>query len=426
ATADAPWTAAPVAADGALAQPEPAAQPAAQPAQQQRQVPQAYPPIQPAAYPQTTAAGGYGTQPAYTPASMPTAQHYASPYTPGYGAAAPGYPAASAGYPSASAGYPSMTQAYAPAPPTVPSVFPPPPQPVNPSSIPSGSTPPPRREEGAWNDPPMLNKPSKRPPQSIPKPAAIVSPFPHGRATPPPASIAPFSAARSPVPQAMNAAPAPPPPRGGFVPSTKPAPPPPAASMPFPAAQHMPAQPQAQTFQPPVLQQQQQQPGFIPPAMGTVAGGPAAVPQSSRGQVVSPGATQPARIATPAKPATPKPTSKYPAGDRSHLPAEWKPVVLSLTQHLSRAKQFAAPAQKRMVDDSERRLNLLFDLMNCDEVKKKEQLAPVFQALVGELDARRFPAALHHQAELMTINSDLTTNLVGIKHLINVLKTLPM
>ncbi|KAJ1953043.1 protein transport protein S31, partial [Linderina pennispora] len=129
---------------------------------------------------------------------------------------------------------------------------------------------------------------------------------------------------------------------------------------------------------------------------------------------------------TPAKPATPKPTAKYPAGDRSHLPAEWKPVVAALDPHIARAKQFAAPAQKRMVDDAERRLNQLFDLMNCDEVNKKEQLAPVFQALVRELDARRFPAALHHQAELMTINSELTTNLVGIKHLINVLKTLPI
>ncbi|KAJ1950310.1 protein transport protein S31, partial [Linderina pennispora] len=258
ATADAPWTAAPVAADGAQVQPEvqPTAQPAAQPAQQQqqRQVSQAYPSTQSSAYPPTSAAGGYGSQPGYAPATMPTAQHYSAPYTPGYGAPAPGYPVTSSAYPAASAGYPSMTQAYAPTAPTMPSVFPPPPQPVNPSSIPSGSTPPPRREEGAWNDPPMVSKSNKRTPQGIPKPAAIVSPFPQGRATPPPASIAPFNAARSPVPQASGVAQAPPPPRGGFVPTSKPAPPPPAASVPFPAAQHVPPQPQAQPFQQPMQQ----------------------------------------------------------------------------------------------------------------------------------------------------------------------------
>ncbi|KAJ2330318.1 protein transport protein S31, partial [Coemansia sp. RSA 2681] len=116
----------------------------------------------------------------------------------------------------------------------------------------------------------------------------------------------------------------------------------------------------------------------------------------------------------------------YPAGDRSHLPDAWKPAVSGLTAHLSRAKQFAAPGQKRMVEDAERRLNALFDLMNCDDVKMKDRLVPVFDQLVQAINSRHFPTALTLQAEIMALNPDITTNVVGVKHLVNVLKTLPM
>ncbi|KAJ1962794.1 protein transport protein S31 [Dipsacomyces acuminosporus] len=452
--ADIPWDSAPVAADGA-ANSQAAAQ-VQQPVQQQAT---GYPqtraaPISPLAasgYPAAASAGGYpaiSPAAAYPPTSMPTAQHY-----PSQGQAYPGYPAAVPAY-SAAPAYPSMSQGY-PQAQAVPSMFPPPPQPVNPASIPSGATPPPPQRKDGWNDAPMISKATKRPSQLAPKPAAIVSPFPQSTGTPPPAAVAPFAGARSPVHHGMPpAAGAPPPPRGGFVPASKaagpPPPPPTAASMPFPTAQHAPhhhqqqqqqpqpfQQPVQQPFQQPFQQQvqqqvqqpfqaqpQQQHPGFAPSANPPAP--VAAAPQASRGQVVAANPAAPVRTATPAKPATPKPATKYPAGDRSHLPAEWKPIVSSLSAHLARAKQFAAPAQKRMVDDSERRLNALFDLMNCDEVGKKEQLAPVFQSLVQAIDNRQFPAALHHQAELMTLNSDITTNLVGVKHLINVLKTLPM
>ncbi|KAJ1846682.1 protein transport protein S31, partial [Coemansia sp. RSA 2708] len=93
---------------------------------------------------------------------------------------------------------------------------------------------------------------------------------------------------------------------------------------------------------------------------------------------------------------------------------------------VEQAKKFAAPAQKRMVDDADRRLAQLFDLMNCDEVKMKDKLKPLFDQLVASLGARQYPAALQCQAELMATSSDITSCLVGVKHLINVLKTLPM
>ncbi|KAJ1739647.1 protein transport protein S31 [Coemansia sp. RSA 990] len=429
--AETPWSPAPVQAEGFSQQQQP-----------QQQQPQPQPQQQPQQQLQQQPYGGYPS--GYPATSMPAAQHYTShgnamyPASSAYASAAPAYPPMSSGFAGMAQGYPSQPAA-APS-----GMFPPPPQPLNPASIPSGQTPPPRRDDGAWNDPPMVSKPVKRASQAQAgahaKPAAIVSPFPQGRDTPPPASVAPYAGARSPLQQQ-----APPPPRAGFVPATsKPMPPPPsqqqAASMAFPTAQHAPAQPHAQPFQPsfppPAASFSQQQPGFMPPASAAMAAAPVmSAPQSMRGQVVAASAAGP-RSSTPGAPApppaqasTPKPSAgsqKYPPGDRSHLPAEWKPVFSALSGALDQAKQFAAPGQKRMVTDADRRLNQLFDLMNCDEIKMKDRLKPVFDQLVSNINARQYPAALQCQAELMTINSDIMSCLVGVKHLINVLKTLPM
>ncbi|KAJ2742257.1 protein transport protein S31 [Coemansia sp. BCRC 34301] len=392
--------------------------PAPQPVQQQpiQQPVQAY--------------GGYSqTYPAAS-TNMPAATHYSGQSM----SATPAYPG----------GFAGMSQQQQPMQPMQPygvGVFhPPPPMPVNPATIPTGLTPPPRRDDVPWNDPPpMLAKPAKRASQAAThaKPAAIVSPFPQGRDTPPPP---PPHLQQHQPPQAAA------PPRGGFVPSAaqtgKPLPPPP----PPPPSQAQPMHPGMNQNMHPGMSQPMQ-PGFVPqpmqhqqqqmmPAMSSMQQQP---PQSMRGQVVASAAAvagpairggtpvsaparDPAASATSPKAGAPK----YPPGDRSHLPDAWKPIVSGLSAHLSRAKQFAAPAQKRMVEDAERRLNALFDLMNCDEVKMRDRLAPVFDQLVQAVNARHFPAALSLQAEIMALNPEITTNVVGVKHLVNVLKTLPM
>ncbi|KAJ1774792.1 protein transport protein S31 [Coemansia sp. RSA 2167] len=197
--------------------------------------------------------------------------------------------------------------------------------------------------------------------------------------------------------------------------------------MAFPTAQHMPPQPHAQPFQPsfPPPAGAYQQPGFMSSNVGPSPAMSAG--QSTRGQVVAAAPRTSTPAASHPQASTPKPEAqaKFPPGDRSHLPAEWKPIVAALSASVDQAKKFAAPGQKRMVDDSDRRLSQLFDLMNCDEVKLKDKMKPVFDQLVAHIASRQFPAALQCQAELMTINSDITSHLVGVKHLINVLKTLP-
>ncbi|KAJ2444572.1 protein transport protein S31 [Coemansia sp. RSA 2424] len=119
-------------------------------------------------------------------------------------------------------------------------------------------------------------------------------------------------------------------------------------------------------------------------------------------------------------------SAMYPPRGRSHLPDAWKPAVSGLAAHLLRAKQFAALDRECMMESAERRLNALFDLMNCDDVKMKDRLVPVFDQLVRAINSRHFPTALTLQAEIMALNPDITANVVGVKHLVNVLKTLPM
>ncbi|KAJ2459671.1 protein transport protein S31, partial [Coemansia sp. RSA 2424] len=442
-TTEAPWTAVSI---GPVAQQQQQQQPIQQqPIQQQPIQQQPIQPVQPMQpmQPMQPAYGGYSqTYPAAS-TNMPAATHYPSQNMPS---------AATAAYPGGFAGMSQQQQQLGPYG-GVGMFQPPPPMPVNPATIPTGRTPPPRRDDVPWNDPPpMLAKPAKRPSQAVAhaKPAAIVSPFPQGRDTPPPPPPQHLQQQQQQQPpQAMG------PPRGGFVPSAaqigKPLPPPP----PPPSAPQLMQQQQ----QHPGMQQQPMQPGFVPqpqqqqmmPMMSSMQQ-TAPPPQSMRGQVVtagpSTGTAGPAvRTGTPAAmsrdsvataaalaagaaaaaaSASASAAAKYPAGDRSHLPDAWKPAVSGLTAHLSRAKQFAAPGQKRMVEDAERRLNALFDLMNCDDVKMKDRLVPVFDQLVQAINSRHFPTALTLQAEIMALNPDITTNVVGVKHLVNVLKTLPM
>ncbi|KAJ2547933.1 protein transport protein S31, partial [Coemansia sp. RSA 1933] len=286
-----PWTVVQVTADG-----EAAAAAEALKQQQQQQQAQTQAQTQQRQYSTSNASSGYPP----TSSNMPIAQHYGMPGTGGGGfQAAPvaygvgGFAPAPA---AATAPYAGMVaQGYAQQP--VQSVFPPPP--LNPASLPTGNTPPPaapaqRRDDSAWNDPPMLNKPAKRAMGGANKPAAIVSPFPQGSNTPPPAAVAQYASARSPGPQQQQV---PPPPRAGFVQSSRPPPMQPMqaqavqpvqASMAFPTAQHMAVQQPGHPFQPigQPMGQPMGQPGFVPQQMAPPGMAGAASPQGSRGQVV--------------------------------------------------------------------------------------------------------------------------------------------
>lgn len=58
-------------------------------------------------------------------------------------------------------------------------------------------------------------------------------------------------------------------------------------------------------------------------------------------------------------------------GDRSHIPEAQKPIFGCLSRELARLKSTSPPGQKRMVEDTERRLNILFDALNCGTLDEK-------------------------------------------------------
>jgi protein transport protein SEC31 len=73
---------------------------------------------------------------------------------------------------------------------------------------------------------------------------------------------------------------------------------------------------------------------------------------------------QPESQAPPAAPSK----AKYPRGDRSHIPASAQPIVDLLTPEIARIKAVAPQQYKPQVDDMEKRLNILFDHLNNEDL----------------------------------------------------------
>jgi len=121
------------------------------------------------------------------------------------------------------------------------------------------------------------------------------------------------------------------------------------------------------------------------------------------------------------KPETPK--SKYPPGDRSHIPEASKPIFVSLQRLMNQMKQGLPANQKRLVDDTERRLNVLFDGLNCETVPAS--VIDELMDIVKAIEARNLQLALQLHVSLLTsgIKSDeLTTYMPAIKMLITKLQ----
>jgi protein transport protein SEC31 len=90
-----------------------------------------------------------------------------------------------------------------------------------------------------------------------------------------------------------------------------------------------------------------------------------------------------------------------------------------LTRELNRFKSITPPTQKRTIDDVDRRINLLFDLINCATVDAK--IMPGLHQLCQAIEARNQQAALGLHVQLASSSSggDMSTVLVGVKLLIS-------
>ncbi|KAK4049617.1 protein transport protein S31 [Microbotryomycetes sp. JL221] len=318
---------------------------------------------------------------------------------------------------SASAAPPqSAHNPYAPPPPTATmsnnaqgSSMPPPPPPGqgNRFPMPAGGPPPP---------PPMAGQP--RPPQQQGPPASMggaAGGLFRGAPTPPPGQMRPTSAAGNRGPYAP-----PPPPAGPGAPRPNGA----AAGLPASGPPQPPApqqQPPSGPYAPPTAALN---PGPYAPPPGSVQqrpgppGGQMPPPPSGFGNASQAGA--PASNAPAPPPPRPEPPkSKYPPGDRSHIPAASKPIVNTLTAQLDALKSLppGPPQQMKMIQDTEKRINVLFDMLNCETLTpaSTNRLLEVCKAI----DARNKQQALDLHLQMITSGAtDVGSFQAAVKFLI--------
>ncbi|KAF8318711.1 hypothetical protein DL93DRAFT_2164889 [Clavulina sp. PMI_390] len=318
----------------------------------------------------------------------------------------------------------------------------------NPNSPPGSPLPPPPRGRGQTpppGPPPRAGSaqgpPPPGPPQSNYPPPPRNSSFGAPPARPgstgpggsyPPRVMSPLNPAVSaPGRPAQGGLPPPPPPGASRSPGTIANPPGPIPMMNPPPSQYAPP---LQAQQPPAG------PGPYPPGgpgMGMGRGGPppgppgpppppgvgfrpqgGPPPPPPGGLGGSPDGSAPPPPAPAPKPAAPA-APKYPPGDRSHIPDADRFIFEILAGEMGRVKQVMPPQQKRMVDDTERRLNVLFDGLNAGTISRPvvEELGGLVQAM----QARDLNRAMAIHVDLLTSGSrtdDIGLWMSGVKQLI--------
>jgi hypothetical protein len=113
-------------------------------------------------------------------------------------------------------------------------------------------------------------------------------------------------------------------------------------------------------------------------------------------------------------------------------PAKWKGSNNLLRYYPSRIPKIdyvQAPQQKRIVTDVDKRLNILFDLLNNDDapapiiselVRLAQGILPrISIPLMVALMQRQFDVAAQIQLDLHTANEQYSTWMLGIKRLID-------
>lgn len=95
---------------------------------------------------------------------------------------------------------------------------------------------------------------------------------------------------------------------------------------------------------------------------------------------------------------TPFPT-KAP-GDRQHIPADAMPIFEILSADMQRVRGRAPSSFKAQVDDAERRLSILFDHLNNEDLLKPNTIADMVQ-LSHAIQGRDYETARAIHVDLM-------------------------
>lgn len=110
---------------------------------------------------------------------------------------------------------------------------------------------------------------------------------------------------------------------------------------------------------------------------------------------------------------------KYPRGDRSHIPASSQPIVDLLTPEVSRVKAVAPQNFKPQVDDMEKRINILFDHLNNEDLLQPDTVQQMVQ-IAQHIQQKDFDQAQARFNEMQQakLETEGTHWMVGVKRLI--------
>ncbi|KAK1596187.1 uncharacterized protein LY79DRAFT_509828 [Colletotrichum navitas] len=149
-----------------------------------------------------------------------------------------------------------------------------------------------------------------------------------------------------------------------------------------------------------------------PPTGPPPSSGP---PPAARAQPTPP---PPKAAAAPSKP-------RHPAGDRSHIPAHAQRLVDVLSSDMQRVASRAPSSFGAQVKDTQKRLNLLFDHLNNEELIKPDTIDQLC-ALGEAIEQKNYEVAQKIQVEIQRDKTDECGNwMVGVKRLISMSKATP-
>ena len=93
------------------------------------------------------------------------------------------------------------------------------------------------------------------------------------------------------------------------------------------------------------------------------------------------------------------------SGDRSHIPANAQPIYEILNTDFQRVKARAPASFKAQVNDTEKRLNILFDHLNNEELLKQDTTESMVE-LAQALEARDYEQAQAIHVDILTNKTD--------------------
>ncbi|ODH38272.1 protein transporter SEC31 [Paracoccidioides brasiliensis] len=254
---------------------------------------------------------------------------------------------------------------------------------------------PPERPPSTTSNPyaPTTTQPPAGPGMNIPQIPRGPSPYNTPPSGPPLSNrYAPNSAAQPSGPQHPRPAAAP-------YPTNPPAPSP----GPSPYTQHQPP-PLQGPYAPPSAPGGRPEPQHQPPPAGPAPGSQPGTAQSQKKTAVPP---------------------KYPPGNRSHIPANAQPIFEILSADMQRVKSRAPSSFKAQVNDAERRLNILFDHLNNEDLLSPGTVESMVE-LARALQARDYDTAHSIHLDIFTNRNEECGNwMVGVKRLIGMSRATP-